>query len=669
MRLSGNRHPLARPENDLGRDEPDTRMDRMILLLQPDPTQEEALESFLEAQHNPESPYYHQWLTPEDFGRRFGVSEADLAASVSWLESWGFAVEPLPESRRLLLLSGTAAQVESAFATEIHVYQAGSKLYHANALDPAIPAALAPVVAGIVSLHNFPAQPLHLISQPDFTTGSGHYLAAADFATIYNLSPLYASSTDGAGQSIAVPGRSNINLADVQAFRNRMGLPNNAPKVIVNGPDPGVVAGGEQGEATLDVEWAGAVARNAAVQFVVSASTNSSDGVTLSSQYIVNHNLAPVISLSFGSCEAALGAAGNQFWNSLWQQAAAQGISVLVAAGDSGAAGCDDPYVTTAVGGHAVNGLCSSPYSTCVGGTQFADTANPSLYWQATNNPVTYASAVSYVPETAWNESATAGGSGSWAGGGGPSGIYLKPSWQMAPGVPAGNSRWVPDVALTSAAHDGYVVAMNGQLYVFSGTSAAAPAFAGLVALVNQRLGARVGNANPGLYALASRQASGGSAVFHDVTSGSNSVGGVTGYTAGPGYDGATGLGSVDANLLVNAWASGSVPASSPVTQRTVCSFTVKPGAVAPAAGGFSGSLTVTAGTGCAWTATSSASWITVKSAASGAGSGTVALAIAANPNPGARTGVLTVAGYTVTIAEGAHSAVQVSRPNLAAIQ
>jgi subtilase family serine protease len=391
--------------------------------------------------------------------------------------------------------------VEAAFHTEIHAYRVNGELHRANASEPEIPAAFLAVVGGLASLHDFGAKPLHarvaVEPEPGFTTGGAHYLAPADFATIYDLGPLYGSGTDGTGQSIAIVGRSNILLSDVAAFRSQLGLPANNPTVIVNGTDPGVVSSAEQGEATLDVEWAGAVARNAVVKFVVSASTNSSDGVGLSSQYIVNHNVAPVLSLSFGDCEQAMGTAGNQFWNALWQQAAAQGISVFVAAGDSGAAGCDSPSGSTATGGPAVNGLCSSPYSTCVGGTQFNDTGSPALYWSSNNGASTWASAVSYIPETAWNESSTVpGGSGLWAGGGGASVIYTKPSWQAGTGVPAANHRYVPDVSLTSAGHDGYLVYLNGQFYAFAGTSASTPSFAGLVALAVQR-GNRKGTSTP----------------------------------------------------------------------------------------------------------------------------------------------------------------------------
>ena len=398
---------------------------------------------------------------------------------------------------------------------------------------------------------------------PEYTSGGTHYLAPADFAAIYDVAALYSQSLDGTGQSIAIAGRSDFNHSDVQAFRSLFGLPAKAPTVIVNGADPGILSSGEQMEATLDVTWSGAVAKNATVDFVVSKSTNSSDGVTLSAQYIVNHNVAPVVSLSFGNCEAAIGTAGNQFWNSLWQQAAAQGMTVLVAAGDSGAAGCDSPSSSTGtVAG--VNGMCSTPYSTCLGGTQFSDASNPNAYWSAGNSS-TYESALSYIPEAAWNASGTVtGGSGLWAGGGGPSQIYPKPSWQSGPGVPADGFRDTPDVSLNSASHDGYLLAFNGQFYVVAGTSVAAPSFAGLLAIAVQKTGAPLGNANPVLYSLATEQSSGGASVFHDITTGNNTVPGVAGFTAGPGYDLATGLGSVDASLLVNNWGGGSTTTPTP---------------------------------------------------------------------------------------------------------
>jgi len=559
--LRGNRHPLAVAQYDTGAVAPQFLMEHMLLTLLPDAAQQEALNQLLDAQHNPESPYYHQWLTPEQFAGSFGVSEADAAQVAAWLQAHGMEVEEITAGRRSIVFSGAAAQVESAFHTRVHSYKIGSELHHANVKDPEIPAALAQVVGGVVSLHDFRSEPMHGLRRalsPSFTSGGTYYLAPADFVTIYDLVPLYQQSITGSGQSVAIVGRSNIKLADVRQFRTSFGLPANDPQVIVNGTDPGIWSSGEETEADLDVEWSGAVAKNATIKFVVSRSTNSSDGVDLSAQYIVNHNLAPVMSTSFGLCESALGSSGNGFLNSLWQQAAAQGITVFVSSGDNGAAGCDFASASTATHGRGVNGLCSTAYSICVGGTEFNDASNPSLYWSPANASGTQSSALSYIPEVAWNESSP--GYGLWSSGGGASAIYAKPSWQSGTGVPADGKRDVPDISLTSAGHDGYLIYQEGGLYVVGGTSAASPSFAGMMALVVQHAVARQGNANTVFYSLASKQRAGGASVFHDVTSGNNSVPGQTGFNATAGYDQATGLGSVDASVLVNHWSDATPP-------------------------------------------------------------------------------------------------------------
>ncbi len=636
---TGNRHPLVRPEFDQGPAARDLRMDRMVLVLEPSAAQQNALTALLDAQQDSTSPQFHQWMTPEDFGAAFGISDRDLDQVTGWLTTHGFQVEPVESARRSIVFSGTASQVEAAFHTSIHVDSVKGERHYANATDPEIPLALAPVIHGVVSLHNFPlaASRHDITTAPEFSSGSAHYLAPADFATIYNASSLYNNSIDGTGQSVAVVGRSNFNMSDVAAFRSRFWLPVKNPTVILNGADPGTANSGEVSEALLDVEWAGAVAKNASIQFVTSASTNSSDGITLSAQYIVNHNLAPVMSLSFGSCESAMGASGNQFWNALWQQAAAQGITVLAAAGDSGAAGCDPASASTATSSRGVSGLCSSPYSTCVGGTQFADNSNPTAYWSAANSS-TGLSALSYIPEAVWNQSASvAGGSGLWAGGGGASSVYSKPAWQNAPGVPADTHRYVPDVSLNASTHDGYLVIMNGGLYVFGGTSASTPSMAGLMALLAQKTGARQGNANPVLYALASHQAAGGASVFHDTTSGNNSVPGVTGYTAGTGFDAASGLGSVDAMMMVNHWTDGSIPvpafqltaaASVSLTQSSSKQASVQ----VSVSGGFNAAVALSlSGAPAGLTASFSPSSF----AAPGSGSSTLTLAASSSATPG----------------------------------
>jgi len=560
--LRGNTHPLAVARFDSGAVAPDFPMDRMILILLPGPDQQAALHWFVAAQHDPGSVYYHQWLTPGEYGERFGVSDDDIAQVAAWLQGHGMEVEEVTAGRRAIVFSGTAAQVESAFHTPVHAYKIGAELHHANVKDPEIPAALAEVVGGVVSLHDFYSAPMHKsipTASPEFTNGSSHYLSPADFATIYDLGPLYRQSINGAGQSIAIVARSNMKISDVQQFRTFFGLPANNPQVIVNGVDPGIFDSGEETEADLDVEWSGAVARNATIKFVVSKSTNTTDGVDLSAQYIVNRNLAPVMSTSFGLCEAWLGSSGNSFFHSLWQQAAAQGITALVSSGDSGAAGCDSPSASIATHGLAVNGLCSTPYSICVGGSEFNDSSNPSLYWSS-NNSATQQSALSYIPEIVWNESGA--GSGLWASGGGASSLYGKPAWQTGTGVPDDGRRDVPDVSLSAAGHDGYLIVQEGALHVVGGTSAASPSFAGIMDLVVQNAAARVGDANTVLYPLAAKQQAGGAAVFHDITVGNNSVPGQIGFKATVGFDQATGLGSVDAALLVNHWSNGGTSAS-----------------------------------------------------------------------------------------------------------
>jgi pseudomonalisin len=550
--LRGNRHPLATVANDEGRVSDYYRMERMILTLKPDAAQQAALERLIAAQHDPASPDYQRWLTPEEYGQHFGVSENDLDQVVNWLGTHGLDAVQIGPGRSSIVFSGDAGRVEEAFHTSIHAYRVGGELHHANAQDPEIPDALSDVVAGVVSLHDFRSEPMHTqLEQPvtEFSAGSTHYMAPADFATIYDVAPLYLQGIDGSGQSIAIVGRSNLNISDVRQFRSMFGLPANDPQIIVNGANPGIVNSNEESEAVLDVEWSGAVAKKATVKFVVSASTNASDGTYLSAQYIVNHNLAPVMSMSFGLCEAALGASGNSFINSLWRQAAAQGISVFVSSGDSGAAGCDTASATRATHARGVNGLCSSPYSVCVGGTEFSDSSY-SLYW-APSNSGTMGSALSYIPEAVWNAS---GATGLWSGGGGVSALYAKPAWQSGVGVPADGKRDVPDVSLSAAVHDGYLILMNGDDLVSGGTSAASPSFAGLMALVVEKTGARQGIANTALYSLANNQRAGGAVVFHDVKTGNNSVPGVTGFNAAAGYDLASGLGSVDASVLVSQW-------------------------------------------------------------------------------------------------------------------
>lgn len=549
--LHGNRHLLARREFDVGGVADGLPMQSMVLVFQPSEEQAAALGELLQDQHNPASPYFHQWLTPDEFAEHFGASAEDTQRVANWLESHGMRVDEIAPSRRTITFSGNAAQVERTFSTIMRQYRAGGALHVANATDPSIPTALVPVVKGVLSLYDFRVQAMHLsVAAPPIS--SGHYVTPGDLAVIYNVNPLYTQGVDGRGQSVAVVGRSNFNVSDVRTFRATYGLPANDPQVLLNGADPGTADAEELTEATLDAEYAGALARQAGVTFVASASTSASDGSLLSAQYIVNHNMAAVMTMGFGLCEAALGSAGNAFVNALWQQAAAQGITVLVSAG---AAGCDSAPQAKAPNSLAVNGLCSTPYDLCIGGTQFDDTANPSLYWSGTSAQGG-ASALGYIPEIAWNGSA---GFGLHASGAGSSSVYSKPAWQSGTGVPYNANRYVPDLSLAAAGHDGYLIVLGGLLKVVGGTSAATVAMAGLFALVGQSTGDRVGLANATLYSLASQQNSGGTAVFHHIMSGGNNV---DESSAVAGFDVAAGLGSVDGNALAMNWSSGEAAAS-----------------------------------------------------------------------------------------------------------
>lgn len=568
--LPGNVPAGANPAFDRGAVDAATPLSHMMLLLEPAAGRQAELDALLRAQQDSGSALYHHWLTPAEFGARFGASAADMAQASAWLQSHGFAIDEIPAGNRLIVFSGTAGGVADTFHTELRHYNAGGEQHIANALDPEIPSALASVVAGVVSLNDFrrssaikAVTPLantvrSSLDSPAYSAGSTHYLFPADFATIYNVTPVYSAGLRGAGAAIAIAGRSRINLSDVATFRSYAGLAANTPTVTLAGSDPGL-AGTDQNEATLDVEWAGAVAPQASVRLVTAASTATTDGIDLASAYIVNHATAPVVSVSYISCEQSMGAAELAFYNALWEQAAAEGMSVFVASGDAGAAGCN-AGADTSGSRKAVNGLCSSPYATCVGGTELNEGSNAGQYWSATNG-AGYESALGYIPEQVWNESASNSGTGLWASGGGISTVYAQPEWQSsaAGAATADGMRAVPDVSLSAADHDGYFMIENGTPYLVSGTSAAAPSLAGILALIEAKAGAGQGNANPQFYSLAEA-----GEAFHPTPAGDNSVPGVGGYYAsGATYNLATGLGSVDAAALQAHWNGG---ASQPPT-------------------------------------------------------------------------------------------------------
>jgi len=592
--LKGNTHPLAQPKFDIGTAPPDLAMNRMLLVLKRSPEQEYALRTLLDNQQDKASAHYHKWLTPDEFGAQFGPADQDVQIVTGWLQFHGFEVNRVSHGRTVIEFSGTEGQVEEALHTSIHKYAVNGEEHWANASDPQIPSALAPVVAGVWTLHDFLKKPNIRISpeilktkytpgkQPDTTlTGSNgqviHALSPADFAIIYHLNPLYASGISGAG-SIAVVGRSNIS-SDWGEFRNVFGLSGGSLQVINDGPDPGDLGGGEEAEATLDTTWSGAVAPNANIDFVVSASTNTTDGVDLSELYIIDNNVARVMTESFGSCELGATQSEAQGISMLAEQAAAQGITYMVSSGDSGAAGCDNPNTAPAHFGDSVSVLSSPQFTVAVGGTMFNEGSNSSKYWSSTNG-AGLGSALSYIPENVWNESClSCQFPNLFSSGGGRSTFFAKPTWQSGvSGIPNDRFRDVPDVSLTASIHDGYLLCLQGScvpdsqgfisIFLIGGTSASAPSFAGIMNLVDQQQSVGQGQANYVLYRLAAAETlsqcnassstvlPASTCVFNDVTVGNNSVPGQTGFSAGTGYDLATGLGSVNATNLVNKWST-----------------------------------------------------------------------------------------------------------------
>ena len=609
--LHGNVHPLARAEFDRGSAPASLPMNNMILQLGIRPDAQAQLNQLLAEQQDPKSPNFHQWLTPMEFGLRFGPTDQDIADATNWLRSFGFKIEQVAASRTSINFSGNVEKVERAFQTNIRQYEVNGKMHFANATDPSVPRALTGLVQGVVTLHNFEKRHFSTVSQlpPDFNNGGTgqHFLAPGDVSIIYDAFPLYTQvpAIDGTGQKIAIVGRTDINLADVQFFRSFFGLPANDPTFINNGPDPGIVTNppDEQTEADLDVEWAGAIAKNASVLFVISQTTATTDGVDLSAQYIVNNNLAPIMSTSFGRCESDMSTTEQTFWAMLWAQAASQGITSFVSTGDSGAA-CDAP--SSAVGTKAgISGVASTVNNVAVGGTELNEGAGN--FWNASNSPTDQSSALGYIPENVWNESGNvAGGSELWSTGGGVSLLYTKPTWQAGLGVPNDGFRDIPDVALSAAGHDAYLIiqghtASNSGLIAVRGTSASSPTFASMMALVVQKNGSQ-GNANPVFYSMAQNQFNGtGIGIFHDVFTGDNSVPGITGFTAGTGYDQASGWGSPDVNQMVKFWNNNAGqpdftvsagPASQIVAQNSSTTFNVSVTAVNNYTGTVSFSVT-----------------------------------------------------------------------------
>ncbi len=558
--LRGHVHPKARAEFDQGRVSPAMEIEYVTLNLAPGAAQQAALDQLLKDQQTQDSPSYHHWLTPEQYAERFGATDADIAKISAWAQSQGLNVVSVARGHNMIAVSGMASQVEAAFQTELHQYVVNGEMHFANATEPTVPAAMQGVITGIRGLHDFRMKARHHVVTAKDNLGDGsHGLVPDDFSTIYNVKALYAAGFDGTGQTLAIAGQTNINLSDINTFRGNYGLSVNPPTITaVPGVKPPGIRSGDLDEADLDLEWSGAIARNATIQYVYT------QDVMNSVQYVVDQKLAPVVSTSYGSCEPETPTSDIATFRLWAQQGNAEGITWMSASGDSGAADCDDINNP----GLSVDTPGSIPEVTSVGGTEFVE--GNGTFWAATND-ANGASALSYIPETVWNDSAFEGQPVS--AGGGISAVFARPVWQQAVGLPNDNVRHVPDIAMdASNDHDGYFVETGGQLLQFGGTSVPTPIFAGIITLLNQYLvksgsADGVGNVNPTLYALASSSPG----VFHDITVGNNIVtvacprrsttcgAQPVGWNAAAGYDNASGLGSFDVNQLVTKWSSAKV--------------------------------------------------------------------------------------------------------------
>jgi pseudomonalisin len=575
--LPGSVSPLARPQFDRGRGEASMQLHHVSLMFRLSAEQQREFDELGIQQNDPSSVNYHKWLTPEEYADRFGLTTNDLNKVIAWLHSQGLVVEGVSRGRNEVYFGGTAAQVEAALNTELHHYLVRGENHFANATAPSLPGSLSNMVLAVRRLDDFRPKPHSKQISPRFTQGSNHFLSPEDFATIYDLGPLYSSSLDGTGQKIVVVGDSAITLSDISAFRSAAGLSANAPTVVTASGTGSAVHNSDEGEADLDLEWAGAVARNASIIYDVAGSTAPSGAFDALTDAIDN-NRAPIVSNSFGLCEADATASGAQSIQAEIQRANRQGQNVTSASGDTGAADCDGDTSgsapATASRGLSVDVPAAIPEVTGVGGSEFCGDATTQpcngggTFWNASNDSKG-GSATSYIPEKVWNDTALRGSLA--AGGGGKSTFFSKPSFQTS-ATPADGARDVPDVAINgSADHDGYLVCSKGSCAngfntstVFGGTSAGAPTIAGILAIMNQSTGGLGAPVNSRLYTMA------GTSAFHDITNGNNIVPCTQntpscpasspfqyGFSATTGYDLASGLGSPDAFNLVNAAGGG----------------------------------------------------------------------------------------------------------------
>ncbi len=574
--LSGHMHPRAKAEYDRGRAESSLYVESAMIMLKPSAAQQADLDQLLAQQQDPSSPHYHQWLTPEQYAARFGAAQADIGRISAWLTTSNLTVMSVARGQNEITRTGNVRDVENAFGIQIHRYNVNGESHFANAADPSVPASVSGLVASIHGLNDFKLKARAKRRSVKYTSGSSGFLSLSpdDIGALYDIKPLWNAGITGAGQKIVVVGQSAINISDIESFRSFFNLPANDPTLtlVPGSRDPGILSkSGDEGESDLDLEFAGAVAKDASVIFVYSTNVDNS------LQYAIDQNLAPVISMSLcGDCEVQTTNSGLNLYQALANQANTQGISWMAASGDSGAADCYNDNLKGNTGAAlAVDAPGSTPGVTAVGGTEL----NPGTgSYFAPANDANHSSLATYVPEMVWNDSiidgdlhpaeaASVRSSASRCG-------------KTGTGVPADGFRDVPDVSFAASA-DIYPLLFytDGAIGAVGGTSVAAPTFSGIVALLNQsQKSSGLGNINPRLYAMAATVP----AAFHDVTVGSNVVNGCAGvrgctagnvgYNAGVGYDQASGLGSVDAYNLITFWSQTSITAPKAVSTVTLTS-------------------------------------------------------------------------------------------------
>jgi subtilase family serine protease len=604
--LQGNVLPKARIRHDLGPVAKGHQLPYMTMWFKHSAHQMAEVRKLLAEQQDRSSSNYHRWITLGTYADRFGLTANDMKQITDWLKAEGFKIVLVARGRDFVAFSGTAAQVERTFKVQIHHYEVDGERRFANVDEPSIPAALQDIVGGIHGLDNIPLRPTNSPTNTAIEPVRSHYtypggpniITPDDIQTIYDLTTLHLQGYSGSGQTIVVVGQSDIDVNDIQLFRSIFQLP--AINLTIAPPvpsDPGYTT--SETEADLDLEWVGAVARDANIVYLAS-STSATDAAISA----IDQNLGTVINISFGTCEASTPASYMSHFEAEVQKANLAGTTVLASSGDTGAAGCESKGSLVASTPMGVQFPASVPEVTAVGGTEFI--LNDSGYWGG--NGLLWNSAISYIPEVAWNDPGLPTGLAS--GGGGASscatqdassnctGGFAKPTWQVGMGVPNDGVRDVPDVAFdASPNHDGYWICAPTQAWpcangfppppgnnfvVEGGTSVATPIFAGMVAMLSQyavqsgfQSSPGMGNINPDLYLYAQNYP----AAFHDVTSGSNVVPcvinsttcptGAYGYNAGPGYDQATGLGSIDAGVFFTNWSQALPPPNFSVTPST----------------------------------------------------------------------------------------------------